>query len=107
MPGIVSVVGGHAGRYPILGSDLRSVSLTRIRQPTVFGQETRALCRQATDALACRDHVRVDIRVDAAGELKIIDGNGIHCLKSFKSWSHQIYILYHGSSEGPLPSTPS
>ena len=57
--------------------------------------EANDLCRRATDALRCWDHVRVDMRVDAGGRLKIIEVNGIPGLKPGKSWSPQIYSLYH------------
>jgi D-alanine-D-alanine ligase len=40
------------------------------------------------------------MRVDAHGHLKIIEVNGIPGLKPVKSWSPQMYTLYHASSKG-------
>jgi D-alanine-D-alanine ligase len=48
----------------------------------------------------CLDHVRIDIKADPEGRLKIIEVNGIPGLKPHKSWAPQIYTLYHGSPEG-------
>jgi D-alanine-D-alanine ligase len=90
----------HYKKYPILRSDLRGVGLTKMRMPTERIEEASNLCKQSTDILKCRDHVRVDMRVDAAGDLKIIEVNGIPGLKPVKSWSPQIYTLYHASPEG-------
>lgn len=103
LAGIVTVDGTNTGKYPILRSDLRGVGLTRIRKPTDTDVAARAigLCKKATDALNCYDHVRVDMRVDGAGDLKIIEVNGIPGLKPLKSWSPQMYTLYHASPAGP------
>jgi len=101
LPGIVTVDAAHYGKYPILRSDMRGVGLTRIHRPDARIEACIDLCRQATDALNCRDHVRVDMRVDAGNRLKIIEVNGIPGLKPIKSWSPQIYSLYHPSGLGP------
>jgi len=95
------VEASHYGKYHILRSDLRGVGLTKINLPESRGEQAVNLCRQATDALNCWDHVRVDMRVDAHQQLKIIEVNGIPGLKPVKSWSPQIYSLYHASSLGP------
>jgi len=97
---VVHVDDGHYKKYPILRSDLRGVGLTKMRLPTERSEEASTLCRQATDALKCWDHVRVDMRVDSRGSLKIIEVNGIPGMKPIKSWSPQIYSLYHPSPEG-------
>jgi D-alanine-D-alanine ligase len=103
LTGVVTVEGAKTGKYPILRSDLRGVGLTRIHKPADAALEAEAiqLCRQATDTLGCHDHVRVDMRVDTAGRLKIIEVNGIPGLKPLKSWSPQMYTLYHASPDGP------
>ena len=49
----------------------------------------------ACDALKCDDHVRIDMREGVDGKLRIMDVNGIPGLKPVKSWSPQIYTLYH------------
>ena len=100
LPGRVTVDNRHFGEYPILRSDLRGVGLTKVVKPEARGDESVALCKQATDALNCHDHVRVDMRLDAAGQLKIIEVNGIPGLKPVKSWSPQMYTLYHPSPQG-------
>jgi D-alanine-D-alanine ligase len=102
LPGLVTVDASRFGKYPILRSDLRGVGLTKISIPTTRTDEAIELTRKATDALKCWDHVRVDMRVDAAGRLKIMEVNGIPGLKPFKSWSPQIYSLYHPSPEGHM-----
>ena len=102
LPGIVKVDKSHYGKYPILRSDLRGVGLTKIHRPESRVEESIELARQAVDALNCLDHVRVDMRVSAEGQLKIIEVNGIPGLKPVKSWSPQIYSLYHAAPEGPL-----
>ena len=98
---MVTVEGGHYGKYPILRADMRGVGITNIGVPERKADEANALCKQAVDALNCLDHVRVDIRVDADDRLKIIEVNGIPGLKPIKSWSPQMYTLHHGSTEGP------
>ena len=102
LPGIVKVDEVHYGKYPILRSDLRGVGLTKIHRPTQRVEESIELARQAVDALNCLDHVRVDMRVSAGGQLKIIEVNGIPGLKPIKSWSPQMYSLYHPAPEGAL-----
>jgi len=102
LPGVVTVDGGNNGKYPILRSDLRGVGLTKIGIPDTFVEEANQLCKEAVEALNCLDHVRVDMRFDAHENLKIIEVNGIPGLKPIKSWSPQMYTLYHGSEDGPL-----
>jgi len=101
LPGLVNVDPSRYGKYRILRSDLRGVGLTRLSIPETRAEEARDLARRATDALKCWDHVRVDMRVDAGGRLRIIEVNGIPGLKPLKSWSPQLYSLYHPSPEGP------
>ena len=102
LPGVVTVKGGHNGRYPILRSDMRGVGITQISIPKHSSTEAKALCRQAVDALNCLDHVRVDMRFDAQGHLKIIEVNGIPGLKPVKSWSPQMYSLYYGTGQDAM-----
>jgi D-alanine-D-alanine ligase len=102
LPGVVTVKGGKYGKYPILKSDMRGVGITKIGIPETRGEDAKRLCKAAVDALNCLDHVRVDMRLDANGRLRIIEVNGIPGLKPIKSWSPQMFTLYHGSSEGPM-----
>jgi len=104
LPGMVSVDESCYGRYRILRSDLRGVGKTHISIPEDQGRfaEAVSLARQATEALHCLDHVRLDMRADSAGQLRVIEINGIPGLKPIKSWSPQIYSLYHPDPGGPL-----
>ena len=102
LPGIVKVDESHYGKYPILRSDLRGVGLTKIHRPTERVKESIDLCQQAVAALNCLDHVRVDMRIDARGQMKIIEVNGIPGLKPIKSWSPQMYSLYHAAPGGAM-----
>jgi D-alanine-D-alanine ligase len=104
LPGLVTVDKTHFGKHQILRSDLRGVGLTKISIPTEKerAEEARELTRRATEALKCWDHVRVDMRVDAQGRLRVMEVNGIPGLKPVKSWSPQIYSIYH-----PLPGGPA
>jgi D-alanine-D-alanine ligase len=102
IPGVVTVKGGHDGKYPILRSDMRGVGITRVGIPEHSAEEANELGRQAVEALNCLDHVRVDMRFDAHSKLKIIEVNGIPGLKPIKSWSPQMFTLYNRSPRGPL-----
>ncbi len=81
---------------------MRGVGITKISIPQTCVAEAKTLCQAAVEALNCFDHVRVDMRIDAKGHLKIIEVNGIPGLKPIKSWSPQLYTLYHESAQGPL-----
>jgi D-alanine-D-alanine ligase len=100
LPGLVSVEARHFTKYRILRSDLRGVGLTRIGPAGERTEEARRLADHAAEAMTCLDHVRIDMRVDGAGRLRIIEVNGIPGLKPHKSWAPQIYTLYHGSPLG-------
>lgn len=103
LPGMVTVPTEHFGRHRILRSDLRGVGLTKVSIPTDpdLHRQAADLTRAATAALECWEHVRLDLRLDAAGILRIIEVNGIPGLKPGKSWSPQIFSLYHPHPLGP------
>jgi len=100
LPGLVSVEDKHFKNYRILRTDLRGVGLTRISLAGEMTEEARRLADRAAEAMGCLDHVRIDMRVDAAGRLRTIEVNGIPGLKPHKSWAPQIYTLYHASPLG-------
>ena len=102
LPGLVSVEAKHYGRHKVLRADLRGVGLTKISRPPARGDEAAVLAVQAADAMRCLDHVRIDIKTDAAGALRIMEVNGIPGMKPHKSWAPQIYTLYFGSPEGEM-----
>lgn len=95
LPGQVTVAPEHYGKYPVLRSDLRGVGLTRVSLPDAHHDEAVALANAACDVLGCDDHVRIDMREGVDGKLRIMEVNGIPGLKPVKSWSPQIYTLYH------------
>ena len=99
LPGQVTVDPRYYGKYPVLRSDLRGVGLTRVSIPEEHQEEAAALAAAACDALKCEDHVRIDMREGADGRLRIMEVNGIPGLKPVKSWSPQIYSLYHKSDD--------
>jgi len=101
LPGLITIDASYYKKYPILRSDLRG-GLVKIKKPESRIDEANDLARQAVAALNCLDHVRVDMRVGADGRLKVIEVNGIPGLKPAKSWSPQIYNLYHASGKGPM-----
>lgn len=100
LPGLVSVEDKHYGNYRILRTDLRGVGLTRISLAGERTEEARSLADDAAEVMGCLDHVRIDMRVDKADTLRIIEVNGIPGLKPYKSWAPQIYTLYHASPLG-------
>jgi D-alanine-D-alanine ligase len=102
LPGLVSVEPKYYGRHKVLRADLRGVGLTKISKPTARGDEAAALAVRAADAMRCLDHVRIDIKTDAAGSMRIMEVNGIPGLKPLKSWAPQLYTLYSRSPEGEM-----
>jgi D-alanine-D-alanine ligase len=100
LPGLVTVEESHYHGYRILRSDLRGVGLTRVGLAGARTAEARALGEAAAEAMGCLDHTRIDMRADKSGKLRIIEVNGIPGLKPHKSWSPQIFTLYHGSPQG-------
>ena len=101
LPAIVYLDPSYYHKYPILRSDLRG-GLVKMHRPESRQAESVALAKQAVKALNCLDHVRIDMRVGADDQLKIIEVNGIPGLKPQKSWSPQIYSLYHPSPDGVM-----
>lgn len=99
LPGRVTVAPEHYGKYPVLRSDLRGVGLTHVSIPEEHQEDAAALAAAACDALGCDDHVRIDMREGADGKLRIMEVNGIPGLKPVKSWSPQIYTLYHACED--------
>jgi D-alanine-D-alanine ligase len=102
LPGLVTVEQKHFARHKILRSDLRGVGLTRISLTSRQSEEARDIADRAAEAMKCLDHVRIDIKGDAAGKLRIIEVNGIPGLKPHKSWAPQLYTLYHAAPAGEL-----
>ena len=95
LPGQVTVPKECYGKYPVLRGDLRGVGLTKVSIPDEHYDEACALANAACDALTCEDHVRIDMKEGVNGKLYIMEVNCIPGLKPVKSWSPQIYSLYH------------
>lgn len=102
LPGLVTVAPQHYGRHKVLRADLRGVGLTRISRPPTRRDEASALASKASDAMGCLDHVRIDMKTDAAGALRIMEVNGIPGLKPHKSWGPQLCTLYFQSPGGEM-----
>jgi D-alanine-D-alanine ligase len=102
LPGRVSVDSRYHGRHNVLRADLRGVGLTKISLAGPRSEEAKQLAVQAADAMRCLDHVRIDIKTDASGTLRIMEVNGIPGLKPHKSWAPQIYTLYYASPAGEM-----
>jgi D-alanine-D-alanine ligase len=102
LPGLVTVDQQHYGRHKVLRADLRGVGLTHINPPGPRSEEASALATLAADAMNCLDHVRIDIKTDAGGDLRIMEVNGIPGLKPYKSWGPQLYTLHHRSPGGEM-----
>lgn len=102
LPGLVSVEPQHYGKHKVLRADLRGVGLTKISIPASGAEEASALAGRAADAMGCLDHVRIDMKTDAAGVLRIMEVNGIPGLKPHKSWGPQLCTLYFQSPGGEL-----
>jgi D-alanine-D-alanine ligase len=102
LPGLVTVEAKYYGRHKVLRSDLRGVGLTHVGAAGPRGPEAAAIAGRAADAMGCLDHVRIDVKTDAAGALRIMEVNGIPGLKPHKSWAPQLFTLYHGSAEGEM-----
>jgi D-alanine-D-alanine ligase len=103
LPGLVTVEERHYGRHKVLRSDLRGVGLTHVhRCEGPAAEEAKTIAAAAADAMNCLDHVRIDVKADVCGRLRIMEVNGIPGLKPHKSWAPQLYTIYHGSPEGEM-----
>lgn len=102
LPGLVSVPPQHYGKHKVLRADLRGVGLTKISDPGPRGADASALAAEAAVAMRCLDHVRIDVKTGADGQLRVMEVNGIPGLKPRKSWGPQLYTLHHHSPGGEL-----
>jgi D-alanine-D-alanine ligase len=103
LPGLVTVEEKHYGKHKVLRSDLRGVGLTHIVPCSgPPAEEAKVEASKAADAMGCLDHVRIDVKTDASGRLRIMEVNGIPGLKPHKSWAPQLYTMYHGSPKGEM-----
>lgn len=101
-PGLVTVAPHLYGKHKVLRADLRGVGVTKVSLPPARGDEAAALASRAADAMRCLDHVRIDMKTDASGALRIMEVNGIPGLKPVKSWGPQLCSLYYRSPGGAM-----
>ena len=102
LPGRVEVQEELYGRYRILRGDLRGVGLTKVKSAGAAAGAVQELAARAAEAMSCLDHVRIDCKTGADGELRILEVNGIPGLKPRSSWAPQLYTLHHPCPEGEL-----
>ena len=81
---------------------MRGVGLTKIGDAGPRGADAAAVAARAATAMGCFDHVRIDVKTDASGALRVMEVNGIPGLKPKKSWGPQLFTLHHGSPGGDL-----
>jgi len=84
-------------RFPIVTHDLKPDGFLDLQIPPDGTDGLHALAAAAASALSCADHVRLDVRKDAQGHVKVIEVNGIPGLNLINSRSLAIYGLYHAS----------
>lgn len=84
-------------RFPVITKELKLEGWLDFRVPHEGTERLRAQAASAASALGCADHVRLDVREDAHGRVKVIEINGIPGLNPSKSRSLVIHGLYHGS----------
>jgi len=84
-------------QYPVITSDLKYQRGLTYHKPVADLKATaEQLADQTATALGCRDHVRIDMRMDKDGQLKVIDVNGIPGMSpTLGSRSLAIQQLYH------------
>jgi D-alanine-D-alanine ligase len=102
LPGLVTVEEKYYGKHKVLRADLRGVGLTKIGDAGPRGEDAKAIAARAASAMNCFDHVRIDVKTDAAGDLRIMEVNGIPGLKPHKSWGPQLCTLHFRSPGGPM-----
>lgn len=82
-------------KYPVITIDAKINNHIYFEILEEKSEEAAALAKAAAEELECFDHVRIDMREDAGGKLKILEVNGIPGLHSVKSRSLHICELYY------------
>jgi len=83
--------------YPVIREDLKSSKAIRLDIPEKYPDACIELAKKAAWAVQCKDHVRIDIREDKNGQLKVIEINGIPGLNPIKSRSLRIQNMQNPS----------
>lgn len=81
-------------RFPVITKELKREGWLDFRIPHRDADRLHAQAAAAASALGCEDHVRIDVREDARGRVKVIEINGIPGLNPINSRSLVIYGLY-------------
>lgn len=81
-------------RFPIITKSLKRDGWLDFRIPDGDSARLHAQAQAAASALGCADHVRLDVREDVHGRIKVIEINGIPGLNPINSRSLAIYGLY-------------
>jgi D-alanine-D-alanine ligase len=100
--GLVSVEPHRYGKHKVLRADLRGVGLTKVTEAGARDADVRSIAVRAANAMNCLDHVRIDVKTDAEGGLRIMEVNGIPGLKPEKSWGPQLCTLHFRSPGGHM-----
>jgi D-alanine-D-alanine ligase len=107
----VAVIGNSAGRgcysveniidpsaytrFPVITWNHKHGGWLDLRVPYSEVDRLHAQAAAAASALGCTDHVRLDVREDRNGRVKVLEVNGIPALNPAVSRSLAIYRLYH------------
>ncbi|HEY6873389.1 MAG TPA: hypothetical protein VI298_11755 [Geobacteraceae bacterium] len=81
--------------YPLIKGNMKQEGLVRLQIPRRGIEEAKCLASAAADAMGCLDHVRIDMREDGSGNLRVIEVNGIPGLNPKNSRSLRIHGIYN------------
>lgn len=95
LPVVNVIEKGAYKKYPLVTVDLKVRDMISFEIPKKNYDEAVMLADKAINTLECYDHIRLDMREDAEGRIKIIEVNGIPGLNPIKSRSLQIHSLYN------------
>lgn len=90
-----SIVHGTYDLFPVLTVKHKLENNINFEFPTPNKkEELRTIAKNVMNALNCFDHIRIDIREDRKGQLKVIEINGIPGLNELKSRTLIIQNMY-------------
>jgi D-alanine-D-alanine ligase len=82
-------------KYPLIMGNMKQEGLVRLQIPNRGLEDAKWLASAAADAMGCLDHVRIDMREDDSGNLRVIEVNGIPGLNPKNSRSLRIHGIYN------------
>ncbi|MCH9650066.1 MAG: ATP-grasp domain-containing protein [Deltaproteobacteria bacterium] len=86
-------------KHPVIMTDIKTG--LKLELAGTLAARAEALAEEAVEALGCRDHVRVDMREDRHGALKVMEVNGIPSLNPGVSRSYSIHHLHNPTLREP------